>query len=679
MPKRLMNVIAIVAFAFTINLFVVNQPAQAATTGWPQDISAVSNDYVQSMPNGSVMAANCSEAQTAVEVFSASGTLSSSVPQRTDGLYAKSCDAQGAIDKDGTVFGVADNSSNQFAAVAYRGTAKLWEQHFRSYCASQQKTFDRAISRVLVGADGFVYVATIPYQCPNGFYLSKLDASTGQVVFEKKVSNYTIAFLGVSSNGLVSQDNAGVIRYYRYDGTDFAPAVAASGRVQSVDMNSRAFVTGTSADSCSTSTFQMYTPNKATPFNFTVPACWYLQQVQATSGNGVAVLARNQDHKPALVSYTPAGTSGFTARSVTLGDTDGYRSFLVPNSPYAAYLPMYINTDVNGNILLEREYSWQQGSNSLTGWQFTLQSSDLNIVSQYDTGAFDFQQTSHFARTMHAAMANDRLYIAIGYCTSADPRQCGTQSDTLYAVRMARLGMDYPRGAVLGVSATKVTCKTVDFVGVRGSGEDAFAYEGLGQTLQTAKNQLVAAGVKSMEVVAVPYPAVRVDLQSPSYPANYSTSVTSGVNAFAGALAEINKDCPGTQILIVGYSQGAQVVGDTLGLLPAKIQNQIKAIVLFGDPLFNPKLIANNKGTFDTGLYGIWTSPFGHGTLPVRQFPASMTNRAASYCVAGDAICNFTPAAAYICMFQPLDCPHFYYAPDWTQQAATWMRSRFTP
>lgn len=646
-------------------------PAQA-TTGWPQDTTAVQNSYIQSTPDGSVVAANCSEATTAMRMFSSDGVMTADVPQRTDGSYTKSCYGQGAVGKDGTIFGIAENSYGKFAVVAYKGTTKLWEARFVHYCSNIRQNIERSINSMVVGTDGSLYVVTVANQCFNGQYLTKLNASTGQVSFERWVSSYAPTYLGATSKGLVSQDTAHVVRFIGYN-NDFAAAITATGWVRAVDMNARTFTTDTSSDACFTSVLKMYTPGIAASFNFTVPQCWRIERA-ATSQNGLAILGYNQEGKPALTSYTPRTDGGFNAASVVLPDGDSYRSF---KSAYGSYLSAYIQTDTNGNILLVREYQWHQGDNTLTGWQFTLQAANLNIVSEYDTDAFDFRQTSRFARAMNWAMAKDRLYISVGYCTSTDPYQCGTQSVTLYAVRLARLGVDYPRGAVLGVKATTPTCKNVTFVGVRGSGEDPFAYEGLGKTVQHVKDRLVAAGLTSMEVISVAYPATPVDYTSASYPVDYSNSVTAGVDSLAGVLAQINKDCPQSQVIVVGYSQGAQTT-DAVRSLPTAIQNQIKAIVLFGDPLFNPALTSVNKGTY-TNLYGVWVDPIGPGKLSPRQFASSMTGKVASYCLAGDSVCNLSPANVASCGKNAATCPHSQYAPNWTQRAATWVRSKVTP
>ena len=422
----------------------------------------------------------------------------------------------------------------------------------------------------------------------------------------------------------------------------------------------------------------MYTPGATAPFTFSVPQCWHVRLYQATSQNGLAVLYTDQDGKLRLTSYAPSG-SGFAAKSsAALPDVDGYKNFKV-DSPYgSSYLPMWLQSDVNGNILLVREYQWQSGDNTLSGWQFTLQAASLNVVSEYDTSAFAFKQTDRFARIANWALAKDRLYISVGYCTSVDPYQCGTQSVMLYAVRMARANMDYPRGTVLGTTATTPSCKNVTLVGVRGSGEDPFLHEGLGTTLLHVKDRMIAAGFTSMEVISTPYPATPVDYAAPTYPADYANSVLDGTDSLAGILTQINKDCPNTRVVVIAYSQGTHVA-DAIRYMPSAIQTQAKALVLFGDPLFNPTLTSVNKGTFSASLYGVWAAPDGPGHLQPRQFSSEMSGKVASYCLAGDIVCNYSPSSIASCGTKPTTCPHVLYATNWTQQAATWIRSKVTP
>lgn len=674
MRKRFWLSAASFLLACVTSVFVASTPAQAATTGWPQDVTDMGNSTLLTLPNGNIVATSYGGTSSAMKTFSATGAVTSTVPQNTGDSKINSFHA--AASKDGTVFSKTEDYNNgKYAVVAHRGATKLWERTLTKYCSAYRLTVDRAINRIVVGNDGFVYVISLANLCYDGDYLTKLNATTGTVVFERQLSRSSTMFLAATSKGLVAQDNDKNIRFVGYNNTDFAASVKATGYVQSADMNARAFAVGSGTDSCSTSTLRMHTPGTATPFTFSIPTCWQIQNVQATSQNGLAATGYNQNGKPILLTYTANG-SAFTARSIVLPDTDGHRSFKALDQ-FGSYLNAFLQTDVNGNILVVRPYEWKRDEKVLQGWQFTLYNLTTTVVSEYDTSAFDFQQPTAFARGATWAMAKDRLYVSVGYCTSEDPYQCGTRSTKLYAARMARLNMDYPRATVLGATASTITCRPVTFVGVRGSGEDPFAFEGLGESVQHVKDRL-AAGVLNMEVIAVAYPATPVNFQALSYPNDYEQSVTVGMQALAAVLVQVNRDCPQSQIAVVAYSQGAHAT-DSVQFLPAAVQKQIKVMTLLGDPIFNPKHTSVNRGTFQAGYSGIWVDPLGPGKLPERQFSTAMNGKVASYCIADDPVCNFDFIDTGVCHFNPARCQHTQYKPTWTQEAATWTRSKITP
>ena len=239
---------------------------------------------------------------------------------------------------------------------------------------------------------------------------------------------------------------------------------------------------------------------------------------------------------------------------------------------------------------------------------------------------------------------------------------------------MARMHLDYPRATLLEVQPAPVTCANIEFIGARGSGENPFEYDGLGKTIQDVKNGLAAQGV-SMKVTPLPYPAVKVSYAPLDYPIEYRESLKAGVSSLASYMAQLSKTCPTTRIVLVGYSQGAHVVADVATALPANIQDQIVGIVLFGDPLFNPSLTGVNKGSYEN-VNGVWSAPYGPGRLPQRQIGDSLIPKLASYCLLGDANCNFTPPNVASCMTQPTDCPHEHYATVWTDAAAVWLKDK---
>ncbi|KAI9689466.1 MAG: 1 carbohydrate esterase [Bathelium mastoideum] len=81
---------------------------------------------------------------------------------------------------------------------------------------------------------------------------------------------------------------------------------------------------------------------------------------------------------------------------------------------------------------------------------------------------------------------------------------------------------------------------------------------------------------------------------------SYAQSVIDGVNAAASAVNTFNTQCPDTQLVLVGYSQGGQIFDDAFcgggdtneGLsstatpIQASALTQIKAAIFMGDPRY---------------------------------------------------------------------------------------------
>jgi Cutinase/von Willebrand factor type A domain len=76
-------------------------------------------------------------------------------------------------------------------------------------------------------------------------------------------------------------------------------------------------------------------------------------------------------------------------------------------------------------------------------------------------------------------------------------------------------------------------------------------------------------------------------------PLLYYESVKDGVAELTGYLHEKISACPNQKIIVGGYSQGAQVVGETLWKLSVEEREHITYVALFGDPKYNAKSVGN--------------------------------------------------------------------------------------
>ena len=114
----------------------------------------------------------------------------------------------------------------------------------------------------------------------------------------------------------------------------------------------------------------------------------------------------------------------------------------------------------------------------------------------------------------------------------------------------------------------------------------------------------------------------------------YHDSVVGGTRALSAKVASTLNTCKGaTEIVLVGYSQGAQVTADVYERdLTALQRESISAVVLFGDPYFNGGDRAVDRGSFSGRRDGLL------GRRP--SFGNTGQTLVLSYCHSHDPICQ---------------------------------------
>lgn len=113
---------------------------------------------------------------------------------------------------------------------------------------------------------------------------------------------------------------------------------------------------------------------------------------------------------------------------------------------------------------------------------------------------------------------------------------------------------------------------------------------------------------------------------------SYTGSVKDGKAALQQVLTTEARVCPKVKLVLVGYSQGAQVVADVYqrDLSPSQ-RSRIAGVVLFGDPYFNPADTKPDVGSFD---------PTRYGALGKRGLYPSSSTPIFSICHLYDPICQ---------------------------------------
>lgn len=686
-PRKILALTLLLMLVCSTFYFVPTKSAHAdGTSLWPSNVGSIVGNELITAPDGSVLVSNCSSdlSKPAAEMFAANGSATFDITQ-SDSYYTYLCDGGGkAIDSNGASYGVlTDKATGLHSWLAGYSTtgAALWSPIALTY-SCYGNTADLTPLQMLMGANGDVYALAQDYRnrCNNSMYLIQVNPTDAQLTVTQ-LGSQPIDWLGAYTDGIILHEPQD-LRYIHYDGTEL-PSVDTSevsgGRVLTSTMDGKVFIetfansSGVCASGHSQYTvhFEAYSPS-GLAFRFSIPACWKVDSASATPSDGVAIMAYDDTNSEQLMSFTPNGND-YTVHQLALPQTQDYRSF---TSPTGAPSYALVKTDTNGNILLGRQYNWQSNGGTYVGWQFSLWDSGLSLIDEFDTNGLDAQQgnTQNFSTDAYWSFAHGNLYLMVDHCSGADMYGCRNgNSRFLFGVPMLNLGMPYPQGALLGVNSATFSCPSIQFVGVRGSGELYAGNDGLGVVVDNVKNQLVANGVTNMGVEAIAYPAVPVLYDGlTSYPSDYAASVMQGENALTNFFDTFSAHCASTHIILVGYSQGAQIAADVAYALPSAIQNQIVALVLFGDPLFNPTQSAINKGTYDNTTYGVWVTI---GGLPAHQAPSNFVGKTASYCISGDPICNDDALQHNLanCQANESTCPHLEYPGDWTTDAATWI------
>ena len=179
-------------------------------------------------------------------------------------------------------------------------------------------------------------------------------------------------------------------------------------------------------------------------------------------------------------------------------------------------------------------------------------------------------------------------------------------------------------------------CTRYTVLGARGSGESASSFDGMASTVGTAANAIKAKLGRKVALMAVPYPAAKV----PSRPEElqpFLQSMDTGQILLAAMIRNRVRDCPRTRIAVIGYSQGAGVVSETLRNLRSDLRRKVRVALLFADTYS-----AGDTSYADTWSIGISSKPVdrgsGQGILGRKRLPA-IPHRY-DVCFTDDLVCD---------------------------------------
>lgn len=185
-------------------------------------------------------------------------------------------------------------------------------------------------------------------------------------------------------------------------------------------------------------------------------------------------------------------------------------------------------------------------------------------------------------------------------------------------------------------------CDDVIVIAARGSGQP----DGVGDQNQAVIDRLVRSGTLDRNLIEpVPYPAPALrDDPTAWLEGRYEESVDAGAGATVDAVERRIAECEDADIVLLGYSQGAQVIEGAIGLLAEADHERIAAVVLMASPRHDP---ARGDITYVGGDAAATGGMLGHW-----EPPPWVRDRLIAVCDPHDFICSgtlgFTHSRAYL-------------------------------
>lgn len=231
------------------------------------------------------------------------------------------------------------------------------------------------------------------------------------------------------------------------------------------------------------------------------------------------------------------------------------------------------------------------------------------------------------------------------------------------------LGLILARGENFARASGPNDCRPVIAIFARGSGQSLQADDAT-NFFKQLDNRLGKDNVLEIELGGYKYgdsqyPAVSVDPWahtvtdlvagiSRGYSGKYGDSVREGMSELIYRVVDLHYDCPNSKIVLGGYSQGAQVIGQALQAISTSkdIAEQIEFAALFGDPKlnlpegrgFNPP--ACRKEQLSSWRRVVPDCDTDNGSLGARDpyIPDNMKNKVGLWCNDDDFVCGSTKA-----------------------------------
>jgi hypothetical protein len=468
--RRLVPVLAAVALSAGLTPLTgeAHAAAPAAPVAWTQSIQGGDtgevdpNAAILTDPSGDVTFGGCTafDPKEAIETWTSGHRLVGSrlVMASPNPLL---CDGSGLTDARRITYSLLfNNASDVYDMMAFKPDgANLWSapMPLPATCAGNPLSF--GYSQPILGADGNIYGLVYYGQvnaCPTALKLYGVNHKTGALLFADTLNPDGATFVSdvdAYTGGLVVRsDNQ--VTYYNYGGQVIGGPYALAG--QQIDRDES--VAATTSGRAFVATAKTTTATSSCPLQFTldgieafqptgflwktaIRGCNQTPSINAMPDGGVMVVEE---------SFAPGNVG---ATSILRYSSTGRLLWEKPD-PGNAYV------DINGNIIIDSEYHIDDPDDPAINNQPEVRVDAYNGLTgkeiyDFDTVKLD-ENDSYVEPVSAVGLARNRIYLGLQNCPGnigiLGEGSCGT-TPMLYAINAPGVGIDYPRGAVLGASS----------------------------------------------------------------------------------------------------------------------------------------------------------------------------------------------------------------------------------
>jgi cutinase len=240
------------------------------------------------------------------------------------------------------------------------------------------------------------------------------------------------------------------------------------------------------------------------------------------------------------------------------------------------------------------------------------------------------------------------------------------------AVVVAAVALAGLTGLSTGTASAASGCGDYHFIGAAGSGQRDGAglttNGGMGgvvyQTYLQLQGDLAASG-QTITAEAVQYPAAPVPLEGGVGGwMDFMDSVKEGTAAAAEQYTAFTKQCPDTQVVLAGYSQGAMVIHRNLEDLADDPHVAAALLVADGDRLPADTTVNMGSTAIVPGVgKGVAQEHSFLASAPTSKLPVAIGARTVSVCDVGDPVCDYAPDTTTDALSPAALAIHTSYAP----------------